>query len=74
MGAAVLGAVAAGAYDSVLDAARVMVPAAAYKVEPVPENRATYDELYREYVRLVGMFSGGDSPLRRLRDLRHRID
>ena len=74
LGAAVLGAVAAGAYESVLDAARVMAPASAYKVEPVPENRATYDALYREYLRLVEMFSGGDSPLRRLRDLRRRID
>ena len=74
LGAAVLGAVAAGAYESVQDAAKAMAPAAAYKVEPVPEHRATYDVLYREYLRLVEMFSGGDSPLRRLRDLRRRID
>ena len=73
LGAAVLGAVAAGAYESVPDAARAMVPAAAYKVQPVPEHRATYDTLYCEYLHLVEMFSGGDSPLRRLRDLRRRI-
>ena len=40
LGAAVLGAVAAGAYDSVLDAARVMTPAAAYKVDPIPETQS----------------------------------
>ncbi len=72
LGAAMLGAVAAGAYESVMDAARVMVPAAAYKVEPVPQHRAVYDTLYREYLRLVEMFGGGDSPMRRLRDLRRR--
>jgi L-ribulokinase len=41
------------------------------RFQPRPENRAPYDALYAEYLRLHDLFGrGGDEVMRRLRRLR----
>jgi L-ribulokinase len=60
LGAAMLGAVAAGreggGYDSLSEAVARMAPPPAHVYRPVPEHRAAYDELYAEYRRLYDYF------------------
>ena len=75
LGSAMFGAVAAGAgaggYGTIEDAARAMARLKDHGYEPIPENVAVYDELYREYVRLHDYFGRGENDvmktLRRLR-------
>ena len=76
-GAAMLGAVAAGAsgggYDTLSTAVRKMAlpPAKIYK--PISKNRAVYNELYGEYCRLYDYFGrGGNNVMKTLRSLRHK--
>jgi L-ribulokinase len=76
-GAAMLGAVAAGAsgggYDRLSAAVRNMAlpPATTYK--PMRKHRAVYDELYAEYCRLYDYFGrGGNNVMKILRSLRHK--
>ena len=71
VGAAMLGAVAGGAFDSVDDAVRSLAQPPARIVPPDASHRATYDALYGQYARLVDLF-GRDpsSPLKELRALR----
>ncbi len=75
LGAAMLGAVAAGAarggYDTLVEAVMHMAPPPARVYRPILEHRATYDALYAEYRRLYDYFGRGENRvmkvLRRLR-------
>jgi len=71
LGAAILGAVAGGAFASLEEAIGSMVPAPERVIRPNPAYKTTYDGLYEEYKRLVDLFGrDADSPLKRLRALR----
>jgi L-ribulokinase len=77
LGSAMHGAVAAGAraggYDSILEASRRMAHLQDRVYRPIPEHRAVYEELYREYVRLHDLFGrGGLEVMKRLRRMRRR--
>ncbi len=67
LGAAMLGAVAAGAegggYADLTAAARQMAPEVARTYVPHPEAAPVYDRLYRQYVRLVDTFGRGENPI-----------
>jgi L-ribulokinase len=75
LGAAMFAAVAAGpgagGYASIADAAATMAHLRDEVYAPDPADRATYDVLYREYVRLHDLFGRGVDPamktLKRLR-------
>jgi L-ribulokinase len=70
LGAAMFGAVAAGAYDSIAAASRRMARLSATVYEPNPAHRETYDALYTEYVRLHDLFGRhGDDVMRTLKRL-----
>jgi L-ribulokinase len=74
LGAAMFGAVAAGAaaggHDSIGDAARAMARLSGTSYAPRVEHRETYDALYGEYLRLHDLFGrGGDDVMRRLKRL-----
>ena len=74
LGAAMFGAVAAGAagggHDSIGDASRSMAHLSGTSYAPRLENREAYDILYGEYVRLHDLFGrGGDDVMRRLKRL-----
>jgi len=76
LGSAMWAAVAAGArhggYDTIEDAAVRMAHLRDGAYEPEAEHHATYDRLYREYVRLHDYFGRGENDvmktLRRVRD------
>jgi L-ribulokinase len=75
LGAAMLGAVAAGTagggHDSFAAAVARMAPSPAHVYEPVASNQRQYDLLYREYKRLYDYFGrGGNEVMRLLRGLR----
>jgi L-ribulokinase len=75
LGAAMFGAVAAGAaaggYDSIVDASRAMARLADTVYRPDPAAHAVYDRLYAEYVRLHDLFGrGGDDVMKNLRSIR----
>ena len=72
LGAAIFGAVAAGAaaggYDSIVDASRNMGRLSDESYTPDPGRRATYDLLFREYLTLHDLFGrGGENVMRRLK-------
>jgi L-ribulokinase len=75
LGSAMFGSVAAGAdaggHATIEDASRAMARLQDRVFEPIAENAATYDVLYREYVRLHDYFGRGENDvmktLRRLR-------
>ena len=72
LGAAMFGAVAAGAaaggYDTIVDASREMAHLSGTTYKPNAAHRETYEALYREYVRLHNLFGrGGDDVMRRLK-------
>ena len=76
LGAAMFGAVAAGAagggYDSIVDASRHMTRPSTEAYAPDPLRHAAYEPLYREYVRLHDLFGrGGDDVMRRLGEIQH---
>jgi len=52
MAAAVVAGKANGGYDNFADAAQAMTGVRAEKFEPIPENKAIYDRLYKLYRRL----------------------
>ncbi len=76
LGSAMWAAVAAGArgggYDTIQDAAARMAHVRDEAYEPSSADHATYDRLYREYVRLHDYFGRGENDvmktLRRIRD------
>jgi L-ribulokinase len=75
LGAAMWGAVAAGAeaggHATISDASSRMASLSETRFVPSPENRAPYDALYAEYLRLHDLFGrGGDEVMGRLRRLR----
>lgn len=75
LGAAVLGAVAAGAHRSISEAQEAMLPAPRLEVAPRPEFRPRYRELYALYLRAHDAFGRPGATdlsdvMRRLSDLR----
>jgi L-ribulokinase len=70
LGAAMWGAVAAGAFDSIVDASRRMAHVSGTTYTPRVEHRDAYELLYGEYVRLHDLFGrGGDDVMQRLKRL-----
>ncbi len=74
-GSAMHGAVAAGkaagGYDTILDAAAQMARLREQSCEPIPEQQAVYEQLYREYVTLHDYFGrGANDVMKRLKQLR----
>jgi L-ribulokinase len=65
LGAAMFGAVAAGAanggYDSIVDAARYMARVRKETYKPIPENVEVYEKLYLEYSKLHDYFGRGQN-------------
>ncbi|MBQ2956640.1 MAG: ribulokinase [Clostridia bacterium] len=75
LGAAMLGAVAAGSaaggYDCIEDAAREMGGTLETIYRPNPAAHAVYDRLYREYAALHDFFGrGGNDVMKRLKQIR----
>ncbi len=75
LGAAMLGAVAAGkdggGHDSLAEATAQMAPSPVHVYRPILENRAPYNTLYVEYRRLYGYFGRGENNvMKNLRQLR----
>ncbi|NOU64935.1 ribulokinase [Paenibacillus sp. LMG 31461] len=75
LGAAMFGAVAAGAdkggYDSIVDAAKQMARVRKETFKPIAENVAVYEKLYQEYSKLHDYFGRGDNDvMKRLRSIR----
>jgi L-ribulokinase len=70
LGAAMFGAVAAGVHGTISDAAHVMAAPPTRTYTPERAHAATYDALYREYLRLHDLFGrGGDAVMRNLKAL-----
>ena len=74
LGAAMFGAVAAGAgrggYDSIVEASRRMARVRPATYRPDPAHREMYDRLYAEYVRLHDLFGrGGDDVMHTLKQI-----
>ena len=67
LGAAIHAATAAGAFSDVRAAANQMGSRICNAYNPIPENVAAYDELYREYVAAYEWFGRGNDMMRRLR-------
>ena len=77
LGAAMLGAVAAGAngggYASLAEAVTRMAPPPAQVYEPDAARRAEYEDLYREYKRLYDYFGRGDNDVMRVLRAMRRV-
>src|SRR5690625_305446 len=76
LGAAMFGAVAAGAdnggFDSIIEAAKKMARIKEEVIRPIPENVAIYNRLYKEYVKLHDYFGRGENDvMKKLRDIRN---
>ena len=67
LGSAIFGAVAAGSadggYDDVISAIQAMSAPSVKTYEPIPENAAAYERLYREYEALHDYFGRGQNPV-----------
>ena len=77
LGAAMFGAVAAGAeaggYDSIVDAAKQMAKVREETFKPIAENVAVYEQLYQEYTKLHDYFGRGENDvMKRLKGLKER--
>lgn len=75
LGAAMFGAVAAGAalggYDSIVEAAQKMARVREETYKPIPANVAVYEKLYREYSQLHDYFGrGGNDVMKRLKTMK----
>ena len=71
MFAAVAAGAAAGGHTTITDASAAMARLRDTVFSPIPANQATYDVLYREYVRLHDYFGRGENDvMRTLRGLR----
>jgi L-ribulokinase len=78
LGAAMFGAVAAGApaggYDSIVEASRAMARPSSELYSPDPDASAVYERLYAEYMRLHDLFGrGGDDVMKNLRHIRASV-
>jgi L-ribulokinase len=68
LGSAMFGAVAAGAFGSIVDASERMTRPSEEEYVPDPARRVAYEPLYREYLRLHDLFGrGGDDVMRTLK-------
>jgi L-ribulokinase len=75
LGAAILGAVAAGEYGSIDDAVGKMVLPSAVVIEPDPENHRRYAALFDEYQRMVAIFGRDpNSPMKKLLAIREEAN
>lgn len=77
LGAAMFGAVAAGAakggYDSVVDAAKYMARVRDETFKPIPENVAVYDKLFAEYNQLHDYYGRGENDvMKRLKAIKEQ--
>lgn len=75
LGSAMFAAVAAGkeagGYDTLLDAAEKMAKVKDEIIQPIPENVAIYEKLYKEYKTLYDYFGKGENDvMKRLKALR----
>lgn len=75
LGAAMFGAVAAGAkkggYDSIFEAAKIMGKVEEHTYRPIPENVAVYQKLYQEFELLHNYFGcGGNDVMKRLKKIK----
>lgn len=75
LGAAIVGAVAAGSeaggYDNVFDAARVMGKLKDVVYRPIPENAEAYEKLFAEYMTLHDYFGrGANDVMKRLKKMK----
>lgn len=78
LGAAMFGAVAAGAakggYDSIVDAARSMARVREESFKPIPENVERYERLYQEYTLLHDYFGrGANDVMKRLKAIKEEV-
>lgn len=74
LGAAMHAAVAGGIYPNINDAAQQMGKLKDEVVHPIPENQATYNQLYAEYQTLYDYFGrGANDVMKRLKQLRNRV-
>ncbi|MBJ6360478.1 ribulokinase [Paenibacillus sp. GCM10012307] len=78
LGAAMFGAVAAGAaqggYDSIVDAARNMARVQEETFKPIPENVARYEKLFQEYTLLHDYFGrGANDVMKRLKEQKEEL-
>jgi L-ribulokinase len=78
LGSAMHGAVAAGSaaggYDSILAASRQMAHLREEFYLPIPENKRTYDLLYKEYVGLHDYFGRGTNDvMKRMKEIKSQV-
>ena len=74
LGAAMHGAVAAGAYRNIGEAASHMAGAQALEYRPNPQAHAVYERLYAEYLTLHDYFGrGGNDCMKRLKALQREV-
>ena len=74
LGAAMHAAVAGGIYPNINDAAQRMGKLKDEVVHPIPENQATYNQIYAEYQTLYDYFGrGANDVMKRLKQLRNRV-
>lgn len=70
VGAAMFGAVAAGAenggYHSIVDAAAKMARVSETTYQPIPDNVEVYEKLYSEYSKLHDYFGSGDNDVMKI--------
>ncbi|RKY04364.1 ribulokinase [Candidatus Poribacteria bacterium] len=76
LGAAILGALAAGkengGYDDVREAASKMAGVREQSYKPDPENHRIYSQIYEEYLKLHKYFSELNECMKRLKEMRGR--
>lgn len=77
LGAAMFGAVAAGAaaggYDTIVEAAEKMARVKEETFKPIPDNVAVYEKLYQEYSRLHDYFGRGENDvMKRLKAIKEK--
>ncbi len=70
LGAAILGAVAGGAYEDLGAAVAAIAPAPRAVIQPDPEAHRRYAQFYELYRQLVTTFGAEGSVMKQLRDLR----
>jgi L-ribulokinase len=75
LGSAMFAAVAAGAHETIVDAAERMAGLGPERYVPDAAARAVYDRLYREYRRLHDLFGrGGDEVMRTLKAIQSEVE
>ncbi len=74
LGSAMHAAVAAGVYPNIAAAADRMGKLKDEVVQPIPENKAVYDELYEDYKTLYDYFGrGANDVMKRLKAIKKRV-